>query len=87
MDKLKAMPELLNMLQFYYEGDEISGGAMGTLNQTFARIFLQAKDADDLLRVISYVQNVLKIYDQNGENMLLPGYDCEKAHVLKNNNF
>lgn len=83
LEALRAMPEILNIIQFYYEGDEIGKGSMGTLNQTFARIFIQGKDADRLLALIDHVQKTLKVLDENGEQMLISGYDCKKAHVLK----
>ena len=83
LDELRAMPEILNVVQFYYEGDEIGSGSMGTLNQTFARIFIQGNDADHLLSLIDHVQKTLKVFDENGEQMLLPGYNCTKAHVAK----
>lgn len=83
LDALHAMPEILNIIQFYYEGDEIPENAMGTLNQTFARIFVQGRDADHLISLIDYIQKTLKIYDEDGNQMLLPGYDCKKANILK----
>lgn len=83
LDALKAMPELLNITQFYSEGDEVSSKSVGTLNQTFARIFLQGDDPKHLLELIDCVQKTLHIYDENGEDMLLPGYDCAQANVLR----
>ena len=76
------MPEILRIIQFCYEGDTISESAMGTLNQTFARIFIQGKDNAHLLSLIDRIQKTLKIYDESGREMLLPGYDCAKANVL-----
>lgn len=81
--EIHTMPELLKIVQFYHEGDEIPESAMGTLNQTFARIFLQGRDPQHLLQTIDRVQKALTILDENGENMLMPGYDCTKANVLR----
>lgn len=83
LKQLKAMPEILGITQFYYEGDEIGAGAMGTLNQTFARIFIQGKDPDHLLRLIDRIQTTLKIYDEKGDQMLIPGYDCQNDRILR----
>lgn len=82
LEALKAMPEILSITQFYYEGDEIGAGAMGTLNQTFARIFIQGKTPQHLLQLIDHIQTTLKIYDENGNQMLIPGYDCRNDRVL-----
>lgn len=83
LEELSAMPEILNILQFYHEGDEVASKAVGTLNQTFARIFVQGRDPKHLLQLIDYIQKTLHILDENGENMILPGYDCSKANVLR----
>lgn len=82
LEQLKAMPEILSVTQFYYEGDDIGANSMGTLNQTFARIFIQAKDPAHLLELIDHIQNTLKIIDQDGNQMLIPGYDCKNDRVL-----
>ena len=83
LDQLLAMPEILKVVQFYREGEEVSEVSMGTLNQTFARIFIQGKDPQNLLELIEHVQNTLKIYDEQGNNMIMPGYDCKRGHILK----
>lgn len=83
LEELRAMPEILKVIQFYYEGDELGDSSMATLNQTFARVFIQGKDPEHLLQLIDHVQNTLKVLDENGQQLLLPGYDCEKGHVLK----
>ena len=83
LDDLKAMPEMLKIAQFYYEGDEITPNSMGTLNQTFARFFIQGDNPGHLLQLIDYVQKTLHIYDENGSSMLLSGYDCNNANVLR----
>lgn len=83
LETVSAMPEILKIVQFYYEGDEITAANMGTLNQTFARIFIQCKDPDHLLKTIDTIQKTLKVYDENGVSMVLPGYDCVKGNVLK----
>lgn len=82
LEELKAMPEILSVTQFYYEGDDIGSNSMATLNQTFARIFIQGKDPAHLLELIDRIQNTLKIYGENGEQMLIPGYDCKNDRVL-----
>ena len=83
LDQLLAMPEILKVVQFYREGEEVSEVSMGTLNQTFARIFIQGKDPQNLLELIEHVQNTLKIYAEQGNNMIMPGYDCKRGHILK----
>lgn len=83
LDELKRMKEILNITQFYHEGDEIAAGAMGTLNQTFARIFVQADNPEHLVKTIDKIQTTLKIYDEQGNQMLIPGYDCQSNSIMK----
>lgn len=83
LEELRAMPEILKIAQFYYEGDEIGANSMGTLNQTFARIFIQGQNPEHLLQLIDHIQTTLKIYDENGNQMLIPGYDCKSDRLLR----
>lgn len=83
LEELQAMPEILKILQFYHEGDEVTQKSIGTLNQTFARIFVQGRDPQHLLQLIEHIQKNLHVLDESGESMLLPGYDCRKANVLR----
>jgi hypothetical protein len=83
LEEIRALPQVLKVIQFCYEGDTIAESAMGTLNQTFARIFLQAEDNASLLQLIDHVQKTLRILDESGQSMVLPGYDCQTGHILK----
>ena len=45
--------------------------AAGTLNQVFARIFMSSQNIDSLLETIDFLKDHLKIYDTDGNNMIL----------------
>lgn len=83
MDSILNMPEVLKVVQFYNTGDEVKSDSVGTLNQTLARIFVQGKDSHQLLQLIEIIQNHLKVISDKGDDMILPGYDCGKANVLR----
>ena len=76
LDALRSMPEILEIIQFYYEGDTVEPATIGTLNQVFARIFIQGRDPDHLLQLIEQVQKNLKVLDKHGQPLLIPGYNC-----------
>ncbi len=83
LETIKADPRILKVLQFYYEGDGLGEETTATLNQTFARIFIQARDNDEMLEVIKFIQENLHVYDEEGRSMIVEGYDCEQGHLLR----
>ncbi len=83
LETIKADPRILKVLQFYYEGDRLGEETAGTLNQTFARIFIQAQDNNEMLEMIKFIQENLHVYDDSGRSMVIDGYDCAAGHLLK----
>lgn len=73
LNKIKQIPEVVNITQFYNEGDQIIDSCIGNLGQSFARIHIVADCKSRLLEVIDLVQNTLIIIDDNNENMKLSG--------------
>lgn len=73
IDKIRQMNEVIYIQQFYHEGDTILEQNMGTLNQTFARIYICADSDWELRNSIHKVQDYLEVKDINGNEMLLPG--------------
>ena len=52
----------------------------GTLRQIMFRYVLQSDDMEEMLNTIRYVQNTVKVYDQNGKYMLIESFD---ANILR----
>lgn len=75
LDTIKAMPEVLNVTQFYNEGEEVPPSCVGNLGQSFARIHIVANTRNELINAINKVQDSLIITDNNGSNMKLSGLD------------
>ena len=70
-------------MQLRRVGDQII--AVGTADEYFARVYITADNAESLAERIKHVQNVLKVLDENGNNMLLRGFNTEillKDYVL-----
>lgn len=75
LETIKSMPEVLNVTQFYNEGDEVSQSCIGNLGQSFARIHIVTDTREGLKKAIDKVQNTLVINDTEGNNMKLSGLD------------
>lgn len=75
LDEIKAMPEVLNITQFYEEGEEVPPSCIGNLGQSFARIHIVTETREELKNIIDKVQNALIITDSEGNDMKLSGLD------------
>lgn len=78
LEEIRNMKEVINIIQFYNEGDVVQGSTTGTLNQTFARMYVKGDTKEELLNAIDKIENLLVIKDENNQNMLLNGVDCSQ---------
>ena len=60
----------------YREGDTIKKS--GTLKQSHIRFFVIRNSAEDLAKTISKIQEYVKVYDIDGNNMLLSKFETSK---------
>lgn len=73
LNQISALPGVTDIIPINQVGDTI--GTAGTLSQLLSRIYFVADTKEDLAAKIDYIQNTLKVYDENGQDMLLPGFD------------
>ncbi len=75
IDRIEGLDDVLeddsvfDIVQFKSVGDVLD--ARGTLNQVFARIYMENESKDKLDQAILNIKNKLKIYDEKGNNMIL----------------
>ncbi len=69
LEEILNHPDVFDIVQFRHLGDVMD--AAGTLNQVFARIFMSSENIDSLLETIDFLKDHLKIYDTEGNNMIL----------------
>lgn len=74
LEKIKNLPEVVNVMLAYHEGDEILDSAVGTTQQVFGRIHLVADDIDSLVKAVQIIQNTLVVEDSNAKNMLIKNF-------------
>lgn len=73
MDKLKDIPGLVAAFQMREAGEHIT--LAGTSQQTAIRLYFVSDTMDGLLDAYDRAVNTIHIYDDKGEDMLLPSFD------------
>lgn len=78
-------PNIVKFTQYLYEGDVLESRFEGTLGQAFARIHIVSKNMKDFYDTIIFIRQHLKVYDINGNNMLLSCITSKMESYIKNN--
>lgn len=73
MDKIAAMPQNINITQFYEEGDEVVQSVIGNLGQSLCRMHFVADSWEELYDTVQFANKTLKVTSIDGENMIVPG--------------
>lgn len=81
-DQWKDDQEVVDCVQRKYIGDEILPEWIGTEKQVFARLYIVADSKERLADKLKYYMSQVKVYDENGNNMLLNGFDVDAALEL-----
>jgi len=78
ISEVALLPEVIDVVPSYKEGDEIPLSSIGTLQQVIIRVFAVAKTKQELAEVIDKIHNTIKVYSEDGENMLLETFDTKE---------
>lgn len=81
MSHLSEDKDIVNVLQRFDVGDEVTEDMEGTEQQVFARVHFISNDRVSFKEKIEQLLKSIKVVDQHGENMLLWG-DFTPASVL-----
>ena len=71
LDKICKYSELINNVQFYYEGDVVGGPWVGTLGQAMLMATFVAETKEQLVEIVKRAEKALLVLDEAGENMLM----------------
>lgn len=82
LDKLADDKRVITIVQRFKEGDEVKEEWIGTEKQVFARLYLCADNKEQMKDAINEYQKKVKVMDDNGNNLLLKGFDASKALAL-----
>ena len=66
-----------------YKGDEIFSDWIGTEKQVVTRMYIVCDDKLELAQTLKHYMNTVKVFDEMGNNILLKGFDVNKALNLK----
>ena len=82
LDKLADDKRVITIVQRFKEGDEVKEEWIGTEKQVFARLYLCTDTKEQMKDAINEYQKKVKVMDDNGNNLLLKGFDASKALAL-----
>ena len=73
IDKIRQRKEVVAIFERFKVGDEIL--ATHNVNQRFCEIDLVCNDNKEMKEVADFIYETLKVYDENGEDMLISKFD------------
>jgi biotin carboxylase len=76
--EISLLPEVIDIVPSYKEGDCIPPSAIGTLMQVIIRIFAVTKTKQELAEVMDKIHNTIKVFSVDGENILLETFDTKE---------
>ncbi len=77
-DEICAMPEVVDVLQYYHVGDTIAESVIGTLGQHFARVTLASTNKDDIEKAVRKIQQDFSVKDEHGNEMYTMRFDFDR---------
>ena len=78
-EDLDKDPRVIANVVRLHEGDEVLPEWVGNEKQVLTRLYLVCDSKEELAEAIKEYQQKVKVYDESGNNMLLKGFDVEKA--------
>lgn len=79
LDNLDQDERVVDNVQRLYEGDVVVKEWIGTEKQVLTRLYLVCDTKEELADCIKEYQTNVKVFDENGNNMVLTGFDADKA--------
>jgi biotin carboxylase len=76
--EVNSLEGVIDVVTAYNEGDVIKESAIGTLQQIIVRAFAVARSKRELAKVIDKIHNTVKVFSEDGKNMLLETLDPEE---------
>lgn len=83
LDELDKDKRVVANIQRLHEGDTVVPEWIGNEKQVLTRMYLVCDSKTELAETLKYYQDTVKVLDENGNNMLLKGFDADKALELK----
>ena len=82
LNRWKEDPHVIDLVQRLQAGDTVQNDWIGTEKQVLARLYLSAANRMELAASLKHYLDTVKVYDQDGQMMLLNGFDVDAALEL-----
>ena len=82
LDHLDNDRRVVDNIQRLYEGDAVLPEWIGNEKQVLTRMYLVCDNKKELADALKHYMDSVKVFDENGNNMLLQGFDVDKALEL-----
>lgn len=82
MDDINNDPRIVANIQRLHEGDDVAPEWIGNEKQVLTRMYLVCDSKEELAECLKEYQSKIKVYDENGNNLVLKGFDVDKALEL-----
>lgn len=79
LDDILSDKRVIANIQRLHENDTVQKEWIGTERQVLTRIYIVCDNKDELKKTIKEYQNKIKVYDVNGNNMLLNGFNVDEV--------
>jgi len=79
LDGLESDSRVVANVQRFHEGDEVKAEWVGTEKQVFTRLYLVCDDKKSLCDALRHYQEIIRVVNSAGENLVLNGFDVNKA--------
>lgn len=83
LDKIDQDKRVVANIQRLYEGDTVFPEWIGNEKQVLTRMYLVCSSKMELADTLKYYMNTVKVLDEEGNDLLLKGFDVNKALELK----
>ena len=80
MDDIETLPHVYYNKQRLHEGDTVTKESVGTERQVLTRLYIICDSAKDLAKTIKYCINGVKVFDTDGNNMIVP-FEEAKGYI------
>ncbi|MEZ3487855.1 MAG: hypothetical protein K1W22_15075 [Lachnospiraceae bacterium] len=83
LDEIDKDEHVVANIQRLHEGDTVLPEWIGNEKQVLTRLYIVCDSKMELADVLKYYMNVVKVLDKDGNNMVLKGFDVNKALELR----
>lgn len=82
LDEIDKDNRIVANIQRLYEGDDVLPEWIGNEKQVLTRMYLVCDSKEELATCLREYQSKVKVLDENGKNLVLKGFDVDKALEL-----